>query len=83
MEKCAWGPDCPICKEEENANRNKNETRGDAHHIAQDYHDEALRKRREWEERMEKLNDKYGLDYYSSSDSGSDWEEEPRYETLE
>ena len=40
------------------------------------------KKRREWEERMEKLNDKYGLDYYSSSDSGSDWEEEPRYETL-
>ena len=31
---------------------------------------------------MEKLNDKYGLDYYSSSESESDLGEEPKYETL-
>ena len=36
----------------------------------------------EWEEKMERLNDKNGLDYYSSSESESDWdEEEPKYET--
>ena len=31
---------------------------------------------------MERLNDKYGLGYYLSSESESDWEEEPKYETL-
>ena len=31
---------------------------------------------------MERLNGKYGLDYYSSSGSESDWEEEAKYETL-
>ena len=31
---------------------------------------------------MERLNDKYGVDYYSSSESESDWKEEPKYETL-
>ena len=31
---------------------------------------------------MERLNNKYGLDYYSSSESESDWDEEPKYETL-
>ena len=32
---------------------------------------------------MERLSDKYGLDYYSSSESESDGiEEEPKYENL-
>ena len=43
---------------------------------------EQVHERKEWEEKMERLNDKYGLDYYTSSESESDWEEEPKYETL-
>ena len=31
---------------------------------------------------MERLNDKYGLDYYLSSESELDWEEGSKYETL-
>ena len=47
-----------------------------------DQYAEQIGQRREWEEKMEKLNDKYGPDYYSSSESESDWEKEPKYETL-
>ena len=43
---------------------------------------EQICQRKEWEEKMERLHDKYGLDYYSSSESELDWEEEPKYETL-
>ena len=32
---------------------------------------------------MERLNDKYGLDYYSHSELELDWhEEDPKYEML-
>ena len=32
---------------------------------------------------MERLKDKYGLDFYLSSESELDWEkEEPKYKTL-
>ena len=47
-----------------------------------DWYAEQLCLRREWEEKMERLNDKYGLDYYSSSDTESDWDKVHKYETL-
>ena len=37
---------------------------------------------REWNEKMEWLNDKYNLDYYSSSEPDSESESEHKYETL-
>ena len=37
---------------------------------------------KEWNERMECLNEKYNLDYYSGSKSDSDCESEHKYETL-
>ena len=43
---------------------------------------EQIRLRREWNEKMEYLNEKYNLDYYSSSESNSDFEPEHKYETL-
>ena len=43
------------------------------------WYTEQIHQRRKWEEKMERLN---GLDYYSSSESESDWKEEPKYETL-
>ena len=36
----------------------------------------------EWNARMEHLNDKYNLYYYSSSESGSESESKHKYETL-
>ena len=47
-----------------------------------DRYSEQIRLRREWEEKMECLNEKYNLDYYSSSESDSDFEPEHKYETL-
>ena len=44
--------------------------------------------RREWEKMMEKLNEKYGLDYFSDSDldsksyEGENYKYEHKYETL-
>ena len=43
---------------------------------------EQIRLRREWEEKMECLNEKYNLHYYSSSESDSNFELEHKYETL-
>ena len=37
---------------------------------------------KEWNERMEHLNDKYNLDYYSSSESEFEYESEHKYKTL-
>ena len=46
-----------------------------------DCYAEQIHIRKEWKEKTERLNNKYGLDYYSISESGSDWdEEEPKYE---
>ena len=43
---------------------------------------QQLKLEREWNKRMEQLNDKYNLDYYSSSESDSESELEHKYETL-
>ena len=43
---------------------------------------QQLKLEREWNEEMEQLNDKYNLDYYSSSESDSESESEHKYETL-
>ena len=43
---------------------------------------EQIRLRSEWEEKMECLNEKYNLDYYSSSEPDSYFELEHKYEML-
>ena len=49
---------------------------------------EQIHLRKEWEEKMEKLNEKYGLDYFSDSELDSELDErenyryEHKYETL-
>ena len=47
-----------------------------------DRYSEQIRLRREWDEKMEHLNEKCNLDYYSSSESNSDFEPEHKYEML-
>ena len=44
-----------------------------------DRYSEQIRLRREWEEKMEHLNEKYNLGYYSSSESDSDFAPEHKY----
>ena len=57
------------------------------HSIPQNYnvpdrYSEQIRLSREWDEKMEFLNEEYGFDYYSSSVSDSDFETEHKYETF-
>ena len=40
---------------------------------------EQIKLRKELEERIERLNEKYNLDYYSSSESDSDSDPKPDY----
>ena len=53
-----------------------------------DRYAKQIKLQNEWEERIERLNEKYNLDYYSSSESDSDSDPEPdyryqhKYETL-
>ena len=105
VEKCTWGPHCPICKSEEehgekdwNGHRQKEQPRNqypqntqhpqsqNIQHLQSfdvpDRYCEQIRLRREWEEKMECLNEKNNLDYYSSSDSDSNFEPEHKYEML-
>ena len=53
-----------------------------------DRYSNQIRFHREWEEKIERLNDKYGLDCFSyseldsESDDGEDYRNEQKYETL-
>ena len=47
-----------------------------------DMFSQQLKLEREWNEKMKQLNNKYNLDYYSSSESDSEFELEHKYETL-
>ena len=95
--KCTGGLHCPICKNEEehsdedwNDNRQRDQPRNYPPQNAQqlqtfdvpDRYSEQIRLRREWDEKMEDMNEKYGLDYYSSLQSDSDFEPEHKYETF-
>ena len=97
VEKCTWGLHCPICiKEEEegqedwNGDRQRDQSKN--HHPQNTQHrqsydvpdrySEQIRLRREWDKKMEHLNEKYNLNYYLSLESDSDFELEHKYETL-
>ena len=47
-----------------------------------DMYSQQIRLQQEWNGKMECLNEKYNLDYYSSSESYSDFEQEHKYKTL-
>ena len=96
-ERCSWGPHCPICKnkEEDWDGDWQNQPRRHPHNFQHpqpqnswqsfdilNRYSEQIRLQKEWEEKIERLNEKYNLDYYSSleSDSDSDQEQDYRYE---
>ena len=96
-EKCTWGLHCPICiKEEEegmedwNGDRQRDQPKNQHPQNAQhpqsydvpDRYSEWIRLKRERDKKMGCLNEKYGLDYYSSLESDSDFESEHKYEKL-
>ena len=96
-EKCTWRPHCPICVKERGrrhgglewwqAEWSAQESPSTKCSAPQSYdvpdrYPEQIRLKREWDKKMECLNEKYGLDYYSSSESNCDFEPEHKYETF-
>ena len=97
-EECKWGLHCPICANsapnpkagssedwrQDNLQWNyytQSPQYSPAYHIqGKFYHQYKLEK--EWNERMEYCNDKYNLDYCSSSNSKFEFELEQNYKTL-
>ena len=85
-----------ICKKEEegtedwNSDRLENQQRNHYPQNPQhpqtydvpDRYSEQIRLQRAWNEKMVHLNEKTHLEYYSSSESDSDFEPEHKYETL-
>ena len=88
-EECRWELHCPICTKEEgtedwNGDRQENQQRN--HYPQSPQHPQAydipdrfsqqVKLEREWNEKMEFLSEKCNLDYYSSSESDSNFEPE-------
>ena len=96
-EKCIWGLHCSICKKEEedsmedwNSDEQRDQPRNhypqNLQHLQTyafpDRYSEQIRLRREWDKKMEHLNEKYNWDYYSSLKSDCNCQLEDKYRTL-
>ena len=82
LEKCGWGPDCPFCKGQEKgkeedgtqqklkafpqSNLQKPQSRQPKTLSLNDKYPNKTRAKQQWEEEMERLNEKYKLDCFSS-----------------
>ena len=77
----------PQCTQDCQVSQNPQHTQTQSFDVP-DRYAEQIHLRREWEEKMEKFNEKYGLDYFSDSELDSDSDEaknyryEHKYETL-
>ena len=88
-EKCAWGPDCPFCKAQEEE--------ADLPHQQRQMEDQQqkplpklqvkrpdtlnmTKTKQQWEQEMERLNDKYNLDCFSNSELDSESDEDEQYQ---
>ena len=94
MEKCSWGPGCPLCKSQEQEEHGKMQPQK----LSPEAKQQAARPKtlclnvtkakQQWEEEMERLNSKYNLNCYSNSkldlesDEGEQYCYEHGYETL-
>ena len=86
-EKCGWGPDCPFCKAQK-------EEADLPHQQMKDQQQKPLPKlqvkwpdtlnmtktKQQWEQEMERLNDKYNLDCFSNSELDSESDEDEQYQ---
>ena len=97
-EKCGWGPDCPLCKaQKKEANPPHQQEPMECQQLQKPLpKPQAIRPntlnvtktKQQWEQEMERLNEKYNLDHFSDSEldseSGEDeqYQYQHRYETL-
>ena len=104
VEKCRWGPDCPFCKSQEKGkeeNKIQQQQKASPQPKLQnpkvrqpktlslnDKYPSQAKAKQQWEEEMERLNEKYNLNYFLSSeldlesDEGEQYHYEHGYETL-
>ena len=104
LEKCGWGPDCSFCQSQEKGkeeDKNQQQLKASPQWKLQkpqarwpktlslnDKYPNKTRAKQQWEEEMERLNEKYNLDCFSSSeldsesDEGEQYHYEHGYETL-
>ena len=90
-EKCRWGPDCPFCRCQE---KGKEEDKAQQQELKaspqpklqkpQARQPKTLnlnktRAKQQWEEEMERLNEKYNLDCFLSSELDLESDEEEQY----
>ena len=98
-DKCRWGPDCPFCKSQKEG-REEDKTQQELKaspkpklqrpqaRLPRTLNLNKTRAKQQWEEEMERLNEKYNLDCFSSSELDSESDEgeqycyEHGYETL-
>ena len=88
-EKCRWGPDCPFCKSQKKEEENKPQQQKTSPKVQKQQTKRPntlnlnmIKARQQWEAEMERLNEKYNFDCFSSSelDSESDEGEQYHYE---
>ena len=90
-EKCDWGPDCPFCKaqkEEADLPHQQGQMEGQQQkplpkpQVKRPDTLSMTKTKQQWEQEMERLNDKYNLDCFSDSElnSESDEDEQCRYQ---
>ena len=104
LEKCRWEPDCPFCKSQEKGKEEdktqqqlkaspqsklqKLQARRPKTLSLNDKYPNKTRAKQQWEEEMKRLNEKYNLDCFlsseldSESDEGEQYHYEHGYETL-
>ena len=95
LEKCRWGPSCPFCKSQEKGKEEdktpqqlkaspqsklqKPQARRPKTLSLNDKYPNKTRAKQQWEEEMERLNEKYNLDCFLSSELDSKSDEGEQY----
>ena len=85
-EKCGWGPDCPFCKSQEEGNTQQElktslqpKLQKPQARQPKTLNLNKTRAKQQWEEEMERLNEKYNLDCFLSSELHSALDEGEQY----
>ena len=86
QEKCSWGPDCPFCKSQKKEEKNKPQQQKTLPKIQKPQAKRPntlnlnmTKAKQQWETEMERLNEKYNLNSFLSSELDSESDEGEQY----
>ena len=89
-EKCGWGPNCPLCKaqkKEANPLHQQEPMEGQQQQkplskpqAIRPYTLNMTKTKQQWEQEMERLNEKYNLNCFSDSELDSESDEDEQYQ---